>query len=125
MAISPLNPAPHAAIAVPAAPLPEPSVSVTPAAQAASQGDTGSATSEQSRQGSPLPLEKALEEINRSMQAWSTSLRFDIDPEVKRVVVSIIDTETGDVVRTIPNEVILRIAKMLINLQGQAVTTSA
>jgi len=127
MAISPLNPAAHAALPVPAvapAPAPEPAVSVTPAAASAGQGDTGSATS-QGRQAGQLPVEKALEEINRSMQAWSTSLRFEVDPDVKRVVVSIVDKETGEVLRTIPNEVVLRVAKMLVNLQGQAVATSA
>jgi len=128
MAISPLTPAtPHAALPVLApAPSPEPAVLVTPAAGATDQDGTGSATSEQaSRQAGQLPVEKALEEINRNMQAWSTSLRFEVDPDVKRVVVSIIDKETGDVLRTIPNEVVLRVAKMLVTLQGQAVQTRA
>jgi len=128
MAISPLTPAtPHAALPVLApATSPEPAVLVTPAAGAADQDGTGSATSEQaSRQAGQLPVEKALEEINRNMQAWSTSLRFEVDPDVKRVVVSIVDKETGEVLRTIPNEVVLRVAKMLVNLQGQAVATSA
>lgn len=126
MAISPLTPVTHAALPIPAAAaLPEAAVSITPAAGAADQGGTGGATSEQARQAGQLPVEKALEEINRSMQAWSTSLRFEVDPDVKRVVVSIIDKESGEVLRTIPNEVVLRVAKMLVNLQGQAVATSA
>lgn len=70
-------------------------------------------------------LERMLEQINDSMQAWSTGMRFDIDEEAERVVVSIIDTESGETLRTVPTEAVLRIAKMIVQLQGGGVDTQA
>ncbi|CFW11514.1 flagellar protein [Bordetella pertussis] len=35
------------------------------------------------------------------------------------------DAETGDVLRTIPSEAVIRIAKMIVKMQGNAVETTA
>jgi flagellar protein FlaG len=59
------------------------------------------------------------------MKAWSTQLQFEIDPDVHQVVVSVVDAESGDVVRTIPSEAVLKIAKMIVNMQGNGIKTSA
>src|SRR3546814_5080797 len=72
----------------------------------------------------PLPLERALEEINQQLRAWKTQLQFEIDPDVHQVVVSIVDSETGDKIRTIPSEALLRIARMIVQMQGNAVQRS-
>lgn len=71
------------------------------------------------------PLEKTLEQINDSMQAWSTGMRFEIDDDAQRVVVSIIDSATGEVLRSVPSDAVLRIAKMIIQLQGGTIDTHA
>ena len=52
-------------------------------------------------------------------------MQFEIDPDVHQVVVSIIDSETGDKIRTIPSEALLRIARMIVQMQGNAVQTTA
>ncbi len=70
-------------------------------------------------------LEKALESINNSLKAWSTGMRFEMDEEAQRLVISIVDSETGDVLRTIPSEAVLRVAKMITQLQGAGVNTQA
>src|SRR5690606_27649229 len=49
-------------------------------------------------------LAQALRELNQRLHAWSTNLRFEIDDETSRVVVQVVDSETGDVVRQIPSE---------------------
>jgi flagellar protein FlaG len=92
----------------------------------ASSNSSGSdtATSEQST-SQKLPLEKALDEINDQMKAWSTQLQFEIDPNVHQVVVSVVDANTGDVIRTIPSEALLKIAKMIVNMQGNGIKTTA
>ena len=36
-------------------------------------------------------LEKALESINNSLKAWSTSMRFEMDEEAQRLVISIVE----------------------------------
>ncbi len=128
MAVSPLHPA----AAVAAAPAPTPAtpvavdsaVVITPVGNATDSSgarDTGSDPSQQQ----PQSVEKALEDINEQMKAWSTQLQFEVDPDINRVGVSVVDSKTGDVVRTIPSDAVLRIAKMIVKLQGNAVETSA
>ncbi|MCP1403732.1 flagellar protein FlaG [Achromobacter insolitus] len=125
MAVTPLAPASFAPAPVAAAPVaPDPAVSVVPMAAATNSGASDSATSDQS-DSQKLPLDKALDEINDQMKAWSTQLQFEIDPNVHQVVVSVIDAESGDVIRTIPSETLLKIAKMIVNMQGNGIKTTA
>jgi len=105
--------------------LPEPAVQVTVASEAK---DSGNATSGLQNQQNGQPdesasLNKALEALNNNLKAWSTGMRFDVDPEAQRVVVSIIDNETGDVLRTVPSDAVIRMAKMIVQLQGKSVDT--
>lgn len=125
MAVTPLAPATFAP--APAAPVPvtaDPSVTVAPPAAGSQSGGADTATSEQST-SQKLPLEKALEEINEQMKAWSTQLQFEVDPDVHQVVVSVVDAKSGDVIRTIPSEAVLKIAKMIVNMQGNGIKTTA
>ncbi|MFD4840796.1 flagellar protein FlaG [Achromobacter sp. NPDC058515] len=125
MAVTPLAPASFAPLPVALAPVaPDPSATATPAAASTNSGASDSATSEQSN-AQKLPLEKALDEINDQMKAWSTQLQFEIDPNVHQVVVSVVDAESGDVIRTIPSETVLKIAKMIVNMQGNGIKTTA
>ncbi|CAB3887851.1 hypothetical protein LMG26858_03573 [Achromobacter anxifer] len=125
MAVTPLAPASFAPAPVPTAPVaPDPAVSVVPTAAATNSGASDSATSDQS-DSQKLPLDKALDEINDQMKAWSTQLQFEIDPNVHQVVVSVIDANSGEVIRTIPSETLLKIAKMIVNMQGNGIKTTA
>lgn len=106
--------------------LPEPAVQVTPGSDA--QGSGTATTSQQSSRDTSAEnpsLEKALESLNDSMKAWATGMRFDMDDEAQRLVVSIIDSETGDVIRTVPSDAVIRVAKMIVQLQGSMVDTTA
>ncbi|HEY9273740.1 MULTISPECIES: flagellar protein FlaG [Achromobacter] len=125
MAVTPIAPPSFAPTPVASAPVaPDPAVSVVPTAAATNSGASDSATSDQS-DSQKLPLDKALDEINDQMKAWSTQLQFEIDPNVHQVVVSVIDAESGDVIRTIPSETLLKIAKMIVNMQGNGIKTTA
>ena len=142
MALSPLalagiTPAPMAAaVAAATTQAAEPAVQVTPTVATLDNGAAGHSTSEQQAQSYPGqprqtqpgiidPMARALDEINSQLKAWSTELHFEVDKDAHRVVVSIIDVESGDVIRTVPNETVIRIAKMIVKLQGQAVETTA
>ncbi|KOF52456.1 MULTISPECIES: flagellar protein FlaG [unclassified Achromobacter] len=128
MAVSPIAPAAVLATPAAAAPVPvaaEPAVSVTPAAAATDNAGPDSSTSRQQSGSQKLPIERALDEINDQMKAWSTQLQFEVDPDVHQVVVSVVDAESGDVIRTIPSEAVLKIAKMIVNMQGNGIKTSA
>lgn len=70
-------------------------------------------------------LEKAVTLANSSLQAWSTGMRFDIDAASGRVVVSITDSKTGEVLRTIPTDAVLRTAKMIMQMQEKTIHARA
>lgn len=70
-------------------------------------------------------LDKAIEQLNSSMQAWATGMRFDIDPDTQRIVLTLVDNDSGDVIRTVPSEAVLAIAKMITQFQGQSINTKA
>jgi flagellar protein FlaG len=55
----------------------------------------------------------------------NASLRFRVDPEASRVVVSVVDAETGDVLRQIPSEEALAIAQSLADTGSGIVNTQA
>lgn len=104
--------------------LPEPAREVTPSSEIIGAGNSnGHQASPEGKDGDPL--EHALKDVNNALQAWSTGMRFDIDPEAQRVVVSIVDSTTGEVLRTVPSDAVIKIAKMIVQLQGQSVSTSA
>lgn len=125
MAVTPLAPATFAPAPIAAVPVAaDPSVTVAPPAASTNSSGADSATSEQSN-SQKLPLDKALDEINEQMKAWSTQLQFEVDPDVHQVVVSVVDAKSGDVIRTIPSEAVLKIAKMIVNMQGNGIKTSA
>ncbi|SHI18931.1 flagellar protein FlaG [Pollutimonas bauzanensis] len=106
--------------------IPEPAVQVTPSGEALNSGGAATAPRQpQDADANPNSLEKALEDVNDNMKAWATGMRFDVDPDAQRVVVSIIDSATGEVLRTVPSDAVIRVAKMIVQLQGQVVNTKA
>lgn len=58
-------------------------------------------------------LEKAVTDIREFVQAAQRKLDFTIDDSTGRVVVKVIATETGDVIRQIPSETALKLAQSL------------
>jgi flagellar protein FlaG len=61
----------------------------------------------------PAKLRQAVEDINRAMQPANSNLQFSIDPGTQRVIVKIVDAETGDVIRQLPPKVVLAIAAQI------------
>ncbi len=119
-----------------AAPLPDTLVldaatTVSEVGQTASSNQTGLSHSgsqddrREPAQQASQPLEKALEEINRSFDAWSTQLRFEMDDDAQRLVVTVVDSQTGDTIKTIPSDAVIRVAKMIVSLQGQTIKAEA
>lgn len=58
-------------------------------------------------------LEKAVTDIRDFVQAAQRKLDFSIDDSTGRVVVKVIATESGDVIRQIPSEAALKLAQNL------------
>ena len=58
-------------------------------------------------------LGRAIEELNRYVAGSRTDLRFALDHDAGQMVVSIIDAESGQVLRQMPSLEALRIARYL------------
>jgi len=63
-------------------------------------------------------IKSAVETLNSTMKKIPTSLAFSIDSASNRVVVQVTNKETGEVVRTLPGEAVLQIARNLQSLKG-------
>ena len=74
---------------------------------------------------SPVPatsaadVRDAADKINTVLQTLASSnLEFSVDQDSGQTIVRVVDTETKDVIRQIPNEEALAIAKSLGKVQG-------
>lgn len=71
------------------------------------------------REPSTAELKQAAKQLETFMQSMNRYLEFRIDQDSGRTVVTVKDTTTGDVIRQIPAEEVLRLAQ---NLGGKAHT---
>lgn len=58
-------------------------------------------------------LEKAVTDMREFVQSTQRSLDFSIDDSTHRVVVKVINTDNGEVIRQIPSETALKLAQNL------------
>ncbi|MBT0584959.1 flagellar protein FlaG [Alteromonas oceanisediminis] len=65
-----------------------------------------------------LELEDATREIEQFLQVQNRSLSFSVDENTDRSVVTVTEAESGDVIRQIPSEEVLRLAERLKDLQA-------
>lgn len=68
-------------------------------------------------------LVEPVERINEVMRNYG--VQFDLGEEYDRVVTRIIDQESGDVIRQIPAEEVMRIAARLNEVQGRLIELEA
>lgn len=61
---------------------------------------------------------KSLHEINQALSGLSVSVQFQIDPDLNDVIVKVIDKDSGEVIRQMPSEEVVRIAKAMDSLKG-------
>lgn len=67
--------------------------------------------------GSRESIEHALQELARKMKGSDTDLQFRLDRDSGRMIVSVIDARDGTVLRQLPTEVALRIARGIESLR--------
>lgn len=72
----------------------------------------------QSREATPQQLQQTVDELQRKVQITAPNLQFSIDHDTGRTVVKVIDADTNEVIRQIPDEEILRLAKEIDRVQG-------
>jgi len=70
------------------------------------------------QQASKEQTAQAVEAINKSMAESSRNLEFAVDEDTNMTIVKVVDTQTHDVIRQIPTEEVVAIAKALDKIQG-------
>jgi flagellar protein FlaG len=60
----------------------------------------------------PADLHKVAQQLESFMKRVSRELEFHVDNASGRIVCSVRDAETGDLIRQIPNEEVLRLAEL-------------
>jgi flagellar protein FlaG len=63
-------------------------------------------------------LEEAIEQLNQHMKDNGRALAFSVDKQLDRTIVTVKNRETGDVVRQIPDEALLRVAHHIEDIKG-------
>lgn len=71
-----------------------------------------------SQKGPREELTRVTERLNKVVDALDVAVRFEIHDETGRIVVKVVDRETGDVVRQIPPEQMLKISAEMEKLVG-------
>lgn len=70
-------------------------------------------------------LAEAVKTTNRFMQAMNPNLQFSIDKDTEKLVVKLVESGSKEVIRQIPSEEMLAIAKALDKLQGLLIREKA
>ncbi len=86
-----------------------------PAVVPATQGNTpgNPSSSAQSQQGSTAQVKSAVDALNQSMQSMNRDLTFSVDQSTKRMVVKVVEAQTGTVIAQIPSKQALAIAQSI------------
>ncbi len=63
-------------------------------------------------------LQKIVSEINEQVKKNGRGLNFSVDERLGRPIVIVRNTDTGEVVRQIPNEVVIKVAHSLEDMKG-------
>lgn len=69
-------------------------------------------------QPSANQVKQALREIQKAIEPVARNLQFSIDNETGKTVITVVDAATREVIRQIPGEEILAIAKAIDRMQG-------
>lgn len=70
-------------------------------------------------------VEQAVKAVNEFLQPINNALSFSLDQESKQMVVKVIDQGTKEVIRQIPSEEMLALAKALDTMKGLLVQQKA
>lgn len=97
------------------------------AAQAAAVQTSPAAQAQDGARDAPdrRELQDSVNRVNEAVKVFNSSVRFSIDEETQQRVVRVVDLETDEVIRQIPSEEVLAIAKVFDKLQGLLIKDKA
>lgn len=84
-----------------------------------------SSESEPAPKASPHEVTQAAKQVEKFVQSMSSDLKFTVDESSGVSVVKVVDRATQELIRQIPSEEMLTIAKALDRLQGLLVRQQA
>lgn len=87
--------------------------------------DTAAAVQKSAAAPSVEQVKQAVTNINKSLQSLSQDLEFSVDADSNRTIVKVVDQRTKEVIRQIPSEEALEIAKALDSVQGLLIKQQA
>ncbi|MCE9788818.1 flagellar protein FlaG [Shewanella chilikensis] len=91
----------------------------------ASLKPVGEAEQNEAMQQDPEQLQQVAEELSNTMSMMRKGLAFKVDESSGTHVVSVMDVESGDVIRQIPSEEALELAAKLSEVAGLLMKTEA
>lgn len=80
--------------------------------------NTNADTQDSSDEPAAQEIESAVGEISEFVQAQNRNLNFSYTEESNRSVVKVTDSETGDLIRQIPSEEVLKLSERIRDLQS-------
>lgn len=89
-----------------------------PGASRDSTSDKGQNQNGKDTQNKPKELQDAVDNANRFFEQVSRELRFQRSETTDTLVVQIVDQKTGEVIRQVPSEEMLKISKELEKISG-------
>lgn len=63
-------------------------------------------------------IKEAVEKLNQQMQTGNRNLSFAMDDAADQVVITVKNSSTGEVIRQIPDEALLRVAHNIDDIKG-------
>lgn len=64
-------------------------------------------------------LTTAIDSINQFISEYQRTIKFSIDGDTNQTVIKVINTETDEVIRQMPSEEVIALAKVIENLASQ------
>lgn len=69
-------------------------------------------------------VERAVAKLNDYVQSYQRDLKFTVDRDLGRPIVHVVDRSTQEVIRQIPNDVTLRLARNLKAIEQERIAAS-
>ena len=93
--------------------------------RAAPAASTSRAAEDTEEEATPVQVETAVKQVNAALEIRSIGIQFEIDKDTDKVIVKVIDRNSGEVIRQVPNEEVVRIAKVMGEMSGLLVNDAA
>jgi flagellar protein FlaG len=71
----------------------------------------------QASQPTDAQLQSSVERLNQAMKQSNTNLQFSIDSDSKRMLIRVVDTNTGDTIKQIPSKEVIAISQAIDQFQ--------